>query len=449
MTNAVVKKNEVNLPQINSLSSELIGKLTEALGAPRDILATDGQIAHAWNNLPRLLTRIPSELRNEGMVKMCVAVASGLFDSAINYAWNAAIIELRSKVRRFGIHIIPQIIDSKFDEKKLLEQTDFDLLVLCLKLNLISVHGYFMLDQCRDIRNNFSSAHPTIGALDEDEFVNFVNRVAKYALNNEQNPQAVDIQELIKSLNAGAFSDDQYRVWCERLENTFEAQREAIFGMLHGLYCDPSKGQETRVNAITICQKLPQKITPNISSDLINRHQDYQAKGETERHKASQAFFQNLGLLGFLSEAERHTIISNACKSLITVHNSFNNFYNELPFAERLYVLTENQAIPPTVQPEFVDTVVTCSVGNHYGTSDAADVRYYQKMIQSFTPKEIQLALELSDGTNLVAQRIKASGRCKSQFSRIVALLNPASIPTQVKSTYYEWMKVAQGISVA
>jgi hypothetical protein len=375
---------------------------------------------------------------------MCVAVASGLFDSAINYAWNAAVIELRNKVRKFGIHIIPQIIDSNFDEKRLVEQTDYDLLILCLKLNLISEHGHFMLDQCRDIRNNFSSAHPTIGALDEDEFINFVNRVARYALNNEQNPQAVDIQELIKSIQVGAFSEDQYRVWCERIENTFEAQREIIFGMLHGIYCDPSKGQETRVNAITICHRLIQKMTPSIASTLINRHQDYQAKGETDRHKASQIFFENLHLLGLLSEAERHTIVSNACKNLISVHNSFNNFYNEPPFAERLKVLTEGQAIPQTVQPEFVETVIICSVGNQYGTCGAADIQYYQKMIQGFTPREIQIVLEIPEGTSLAAQRIKSSSRCKVKFAEIVSNLNAASIPTSVKSAYIQWTKIAQ-----
>lgn len=444
MTMVLVKKDEVTLPQINTLSSQMLDALTSALGAPRDVLATDDQIAHAWENLPRLLTRIPRELRDEVLIRMCVAVATGLFDSAINYAWNAAIIELREKVRRFGIHIIPQIINRDFDEKKLLDQKDSELLNLCLRLNLISEHGYFMLDQCRDIRNNFSSAHPTIGKLDEDEFVNFVNRVSRYALNNEQNPQAVDIQEFIKSIQIGAFSEDQYLVWCDRIQNTFEAQRETIFGMLHGVYCDPSKGQETRVNAIIISQRLLEKITPSIASSLINRHQDYQAKGEVERHKASQAFFEKLHLLGLLSEVERHAIISNACKNLLSVHNAFDNFYNEPPFAERLHILTENQAIPQTAQPEFVETVVTCAVGNQYGTSSAADILYYQKMIQSFTPRELQLAMELPEGSSLLAQRIKSSSRCKVRFANIVASLDAGSVPTQAKPAYNKWLKITQ-----
>ena len=52
---------------------------------------------------------------------MCVAVATGLFDSAINYAWNAAVIELRGKVRQFGLTVIPQVTGRPFNEAALVD----------------------------------------------------------------------------------------------------------------------------------------------------------------------------------------------------------------------------------------------------------------------------------------------------------------------------------------
>lgn len=79
----------VILPDISPLSSPMLAQLTTALGVPRDVLADDEQIEHAWSQLPRLIKRIPPDLRDERIVKMCVAVASGLFDAAINYVWNA------------------------------------------------------------------------------------------------------------------------------------------------------------------------------------------------------------------------------------------------------------------------------------------------------------------------------------------------------------------------
>jgi hypothetical protein len=418
----------------------MLTALTSALGIDRSVLASDSQIQNAWQNLPQLLSNIPPHLRTEGVMRMCVAVATGLFDSAINYAWNAAVVELRDKVRRFGIHIIPQIIDRDFDENKLLDMQDAELLNLCLKLNLISETGYFMLDQCRDIRNNFSAAHPVIGTIDEYEFISFLNRCSRHALSDEQNMAGVDIKEFMTALNAAGFSPEQMEIWCQRIAQTFDAQRDAIFGMLHGIYCDPAKEEHSRVTAITVCSHFVSTFSPSSISLLINQHQKYQAKGEQERFKASQAFFENLKIIGLLSETERHALISAACRNLMTVHQGINNFYNERPFAERVAKLSEGHQMPETVRREFVETVVTCSVGNPYGTANAADI-YYMQMIKGFSPREIQVMFELVSSNTVLAKRIASYARCKTKFKQIVHSVQPSSIPTGSKSVYDKWMQ--------
>ncbi len=442
MSDEIANVDQVVLPKVSEHTAPLLVLLTEALGVDRAMLPSDEEIDHAWSNLPRLLSRIPPELRNEGLMRMCVAVANGLFDSGINYAWNAAILELRNKVRNFGIYIIPQIIDEDFDENKLLDLQDSRLLNLCLKLNLISEHGYFMLDQCRDIRNNFSNSHPTIGPLDEDEFISFVNRVGRYALNSEQNPQAVNIQELISAVNASSFSDDQHNVWRERIDITYEAQRETIFGMLHGIYCDSSKGEEARLNSLAICKSVVDKFTPSIKSLILNRHQDYQAKGHAEKHTASQKFFKDLGLINLLSDSEQHSIVSNACQRLLSAHNGYDNFYNEFPFAERLADIIEDQTIPASAQVEFVQTVLVCAAGNRYGISRAA-YPYYEKMIQGFSPREVLIMLELPESNNILSQKINLHPVCKNRFTYLVGLINEKSVTPQSKTYFDKWRKTS------
>ena len=75
---------------------------------------------------------------------MCVAVSAGLFDSAINYAWNAAVVELCEKVRRFGLSgDCHHVTGSTFNEAALLDLKDAENFSLCLKLNLISEDGFF------------------------------------------------------------------------------------------------------------------------------------------------------------------------------------------------------------------------------------------------------------------------------------------------------------------
>jgi hypothetical protein len=137
-------------------------------------------------------------------------------------------LELREKVRRFGLNVVPQVTARPFDETALVELKDADLLQLCLRLNLISEEGFFLLDQCRDVRNNLSAAHPSMGALDEDEFITFLNRCAKHALANERNPRGVDIQAFIAAVKAAKFSVSQLDAWRRRVAHTFDAQREAL-----------------------------------------------------------------------------------------------------------------------------------------------------------------------------------------------------------------------------
>ncbi|HVJ53472.1 MAG TPA: hypothetical protein VM689_13475 [Aliidongia sp.] len=436
---ALSAPSAISLPSVATTTGPMLTALTAALGVERSILAGDDQIEHAWSNLPRLLSRVPIEQRSETLVRMCVAVATGLFDSAVNYAWNAAIIELRDKVRRFGLTVVPQITGRSFDENVLIDLKDAELLQLCLKLNLISEDGYFLLDQCRDIRNNFSAAHPSVGVLDEDEFVNFLNRIGRHALANERNPRGVDIQAFISAIKSGRFNDVQFETWRSRVADTFDAQRELLFGTLHGIYCDPSSGEEARVNALRICEAFSSIMTPKAQSDLVSRHQDYRAAGDEPRHRASQQFFERLGFLAQLGDTELHSVIVSATKNLLSIHAGFNNFYNEPPFAERLAGLVAQNRVPDSAQHEFVDAVVTCAAGNQYGVSHAA-MPTYEKLIRSFSPAEILIMLGLPAQQNVVAKRVHAYGGCRTRFINLIRLLDTKSIPTPARAAYDIWM---------
>lgn len=432
---------DINLPAVTGSTLPVLDQLTQALGVPRTILASSGEIETAWTNLPGVMKKIPPPLRTEGLARMCVAVASGLFDSAINYIWNSSVIELREKVKRFGLNVVEQITGkSGFDEAALLDLKDAELLSLCLKLNLITEDGYFFLDQCRDIRNNFSAAHPVVGKIDDHEFIGFANRCAKYALGNEHNPVGVDITAFMVAVKGGKFSADQKNQWVQRIQKTHEAQQYLLFGTLHGIYSDPASNEESRVNALAISADFAPHFTPKARSDLINRHHDYIAKGDEKRHKASQQFFEKLGMLAILGEHEVHSLISNACKRLLSVHQSYDNFYNEPPFAERLLQLSQQVAIPDSVKEELVTTVVTCAAGNQYGVSNAA-LPYYEKMIKGFSPSEVEIMLSLPNKKTIVGVRVKSYFGCKARYKGLVQLIDPTSVPAKAAASYGAWKK--------
>ena len=200
MNEIVISIKEEKIPSLPTMVIPAINELIKYLKIPREVLASDEEITYAWQDLPRELKNIPVDLRGELIARMCVAVSAGLFDGAMNYIWNAAIIKLRDKLKIFGLPIIANILEKDFEEKNLLELQDSKLLELCLKINIIDEDGFFFLDQCRNIRNNFSAAHPTIGNVNDREFIVFLNRCVKYALADSSSPKGVNINEFINAI---------------------------------------------------------------------------------------------------------------------------------------------------------------------------------------------------------------------------------------------------------
>jgi hypothetical protein len=428
------------LPALPSQFLASIDALTRALGIPRSILAGDDDIAHAWSGLPRELAEIPANQRGELVARMCVAVSVGLFDGAINYIWNAAILRLREKVRNFGLPVVAQIRTGDFEEKHLVELQDSQLLDLCLELNLVQEDGFFFLDQCRSIRNNYSAAHPALGNLNDREFITFLNRCVRYALGESSSPKGVDIAGFIQAIKGIRFTANQCGIWVQRLEQTHDAQRQMLVGTMHGIYCDPSVSEPSRLNALDIGSQMKGGFTAALRTELVNRHCEYTAKGDEPRRAASLQFFEKLGLVTLLNESEQHAILYRATEFLWNVHLAMNNFYNEPPFAERLLELSRQMPIPETVREHFVTTVICCFVGNGYGVCHAA-VASYEEMIRSFAPSEIQCAVQLALAKqSRLRQRIDLPS-CRVRFKTMLSLFDAASIPKSVKAEYDSLLK--------
>jgi len=430
-----------SLPTLPDKMLPAISELAAYLGIPREVLASDEEIVYAWQDLPRELRNIPRDVEPELIARMCVAISTGLFDSAMNYIWNASILHLRNKVRNFGLPVVAQITQADFEEKHLLEIQDSQLLDLCHKLNILNDDGFFFLDQCRDIRNNFSAAHPTLGKINDREFIAFLNRCIKYALADSSSPKGVNIGDFITAIKGARFSDGQQQVWIERIMSTHEVQRQLLIGMAHGIYCDPKSPETARLNSLGLCNATKDNFTSALKSNLINSHSEYLAKGDDPRYNASLNFFEYLGLLGILSEAEQHTIISKAVERLWITHQGFNNFYNEPPFADRLLELSRAGEIPETIQEEYVQAVASCYIGNGFGVCWAAESTY-QQMIQEFSPREISLLLHLSTKEgSVVNRRIQLSSSCRSRYIQVLLLIDQASMQPGTKAEYDRILK--------
>ena len=94
-----------------------------------------------------------------------------------------------------------------------------------------------------------------------------------------------------------------------------------------------------------------------------------------------------------------------------------------------------------TVREYYVQVVGCCRVGNGYGVSNSA-ATYYDLMIKSFSPAEIAILIRsASSKKNALGLRIAHNSPCRRNLKTVLAMIDPASISSGVKSEYEKLIK--------
>lgn len=437
MEQQLTTTDNINLPMTLDDTLSHINNIMQSFNLPREIIASDEEILYAWKELPREIMRIPIELRDEFIVRMCVATSVGLFDGAINYVWNAVIVTLKKKVHNFGLALVAQTLNKKFDDEDLDNYMDAELLELCYKLQILSEDGYFFLNQCRDIRNNFSTAHPSMARIDDRELINFISRCCKYGITTDYSMQGVNVSDFLSSITGRKLDEDELSIWEQKLIETFPAQRQLLIPMLMGIYCDPDSSEVKRLNAFKICVLIKDFIDETTKSSMIDQYNKYFINGENAKRDMSIRLFEKLNMLDLLNSSEQHSIVKQACKNLLNAHLGYNNFYTEPPFAQRLLEITSNIKTPETIQQEYVYTVLMGYVGNPYGVSNAA-IEYYEEMIYNFSPMEITHLINLLKSKTLFSEKIRNHPECKRRYIKALKLIDRDSMNSKQLLKYDE-----------
>ncbi len=423
------------LPTAHSDVEAVVSALATALSLPRDVFAEAESIEVVWAGLPRLLARIPSDRRGAPLARMCAAVKIGLFDAALNYAWNETVASLRQKVRDFGLSTVASIKGADFEEVQLLQLQDSELLRLCNGLGLISTEGYTFLDQCRAIRNDFSVAHPSDGLVDEHQFNFFLSNCIKYAIANPIQIVGIDIKGLLGAVNGGRISGRHLTDLCDMISAGNTGQRDTLASMLHGIYCDPGKGQEPRLNSLDLAARFFGDLSVVGRAKIVEQHNKYMVAGDQARLQASIDFFQKVGLVRFLSDAQQQAMVSRAVDLLVSAHEGMNNFYNEPAFAERLAEIVRQTAVPEAVQEFFVQKLCYVAVGNRYGVSNAA-WPYYISMVRNFTPNEVKFMIDVCYAFSPLNSKLKNYAECRKRLADLLRLIDLRSVPASSKDNF-------------
>ncbi len=434
----MAKSDKINLPALNDVDSEtIVDQITSSLGFPRNVLASNEEIELVWHPLKKELNSIRLEYRHELLARMVVAIRVGLFSSAVNEMWNTAIIVIRQKIKDFGLEEANQFLAFNLDDRKFKELKDKEVLDIAVELGLLGEDSYFFLNHCREIRNNYSSAHPSNSTLDGTELNYFIHQCVKHVLSNEVKYYGFRSDEFLNSIKGSKLDDDGIDTLSEKIKNTNELQKLAILKALFGIYVNEKNEEFVRQNCLNVSRKNWGYFSERAKSEILVMYSDYLVQDDTKKQYA-RLFFERVGAIEILPKDQQVSIVRKIIKQLEDAHNGFDNFYNEVPFAERLVNFLKK--IPEQIIKEYVYVVSLCFVGNAYGTSRQAEP-FYKQMIENFTVREIDKLFELTNEDNYLSHSLKHYYRCKIKFKQLLQLLNSESIPTKWKASYNKLVK--------
>lgn len=424
---------KINLPALIDIDSEdIVSSITKSLNFPRSVLASHDDIETVWDTLKRQIDKVKLEYRHEMLARMVVSIRVGLFSSAVNEMWNTSILALRDKVVNFGLDEANQFLTNKLDERKFKELKDKELLDIAVELGLLSEDSYFFLNHCREIRNKYSSAHPSNQMLDGDELNYFIHQNVKHVLSNDITFVGFRSDDFINAVKGKRLKSEAQEELAERIKKTNELQKTAILKALFGIYVDERNDEYIRQNCLDLSTLTWTSFTERAKGELAILYSTYLLLDDTKKQYAKN-FFEKVGGLSILPKDEQVAIVGKLIKQLESTHYDLNNFYNETAFAERLNNLRKD--IPVQIIKEFVYVAALCFVGNQYGTSNSAE-KYYAEIIENFTVREIDKLFELRGEDNYLRYRIRTFIRCKNKFKELLNLLNEDSIPSKWKDKF-------------
>ncbi|WP_077210740.1 hypothetical protein [Bacillus dakarensis] len=438
MSYLVVK--ETNLPEYSATDIEpVIQSLTSSLGIPREVLATERDIKRVWISLKDTLEDVKLEYRHELLARMVVSIRVGLFSSAVNDMWNTAILALRQKVKSFGYSEAASFLKRDIDEKVLNQMRDKELIDICVSLGFLDDDAYFFVNHCRELRNNFSSAHPSNSMLDGVELDYFMHQCIKHILGNDVQYEGFPVAEFMKTIKEDSLNQQSIEYYAEKIKKANDLQKSSILKLLFVNYVDEDSDEFVRTNCLAIATSTWAEYDNAAIVELLGLYSDYMLKDKVKKRQYAERFFEKVGALEELPKDKLYSIVARALKDLEETHHDLNNFYNERPFAERLSESFDKK-VPNSLLKQYVYVVSLCYVGNGYGTADSAKP-YYEKMIRNFSLKEVELLFELVKENNYLHDRLSRHPRCTVQFKNLLKLLEPGAIPLKYKPAYEKVIK--------
>jgi hypothetical protein len=373
-----------------------IANFLQELGLPSDnIIAANSEREIIGKNLPDYIYSLPQEVKQDAryLSKFVVGAGFGLFDYALNSIWNEVCIALRNKAIMYGLEIFfdaavgGKMRDLYKAEDQLADLKDAVMLDTCKRLELITSTTHKKLAHILDMRNNIGISHPTNYTINAFELLGWLQTSIKDVLMDQPSEAAIQIKAFIDNLKdlQDVIDESALATIKPKIESLASHHCARILRTVFGMYVDNKATSVLRKNIALLVPILWENSGDDVKYKLGIILEGYNNNLHKDKYERGNEFFDLARGNKFRTANEREVILDSLVNELVDKHNGWDNFYNEVPIAERIMTFVEKQSdIPQKVSGDLVHAIVLCRVGK--GTSYRTGVspegrKYYDQFI--------------------------------------------------------------------
>lgn len=411
---------------------EKINQVLIYLGLP-----TENVVAHipermkVFKNLEDIVNSI--ECSKDSMTylsKFIHAITNGLFDAALNYLWDATINELRTRVSNYDVEyfydvtIMNQEKRNKLSGEKDLDKIqDSDLLRGVKEIELINNITYNTLDHIRYMRNWASTAHPNEETITGFQIIDWLETCILNVFNLPVSDINLEIKKLLSDIKTRRFEPNELDLKSKFFESLTQKQISSLLNGVFGIYCSETSGSIAQDNINGFASALWALNNEETKEKIGFKYGNYYINGHDTKAESARQFLEVVSGQSVIPENLKVIEISNILEELNSAHYNNNNFYSEPSLARELrkYVEGDYGKLPPSLEIDYVTTVVKCFLTNGYGIAWNADT-HYMNMIENFTAEQAMIAL--FSYLNEEIEKKLSTRLCQTKFLELLTIID-------------------------
>lgn len=378
-------------------------------------------------NIESVLTRLSSGKKSRSVYisKFVAAVASGLFDAALNYLWDETITELRQRVTKYDLSYFYDNAVTNPEKRRrlnsvddLINVDDSELINGARAIELISELGYKHLDYIRYMRNWASAAHPNQSQITGIQLVSWLETCIKEVIALPESFVATQIKQLLANIKTNSIDDTGAREIAIFFEHLTQEQANKLVSGFFGIYTRLDTTSQTRQNIHRLLPPLWIRVDESTRQEFGLKHARFVANNDDEEGKLAWQFLELVSGLQYISKDIRAAKIETAIEDLLRVHRNVNNFYNEPPFARELQRLVGQLGkVPPRINKKYVLGLVEVFLTNRHGIARNAEPLYCS-LIDLFDSTQALIAI-LSFTDENIASKLQFT-LCQEKYRELV-----------------------------